>query len=99
MNPTWNEYQSLLISPTSNKSDLSILFLDACEGYMLNWETTEKIISEVVVPVKDWRELALQLEISKREMDMFAGVLNERCKGNNYWMFQIFKRKCANVFM
>ena len=35
MNPTLNEYQSLLISSTSNKADLNIL-LDACEDYMLN---------------------------------------------------------------
>ena len=79
MNPTLNEYQSLLISSTSNKADLSIL-LDACEEYMLNRNTAEKIVSEVVETVKGWRELATRLGFSKREMDMFAGVLDERCK-------------------
>ena len=79
MNPTLNEYQSLLISSASNKADLNILF-DACEDYMLNRKTAEKIISEVIETVKRWRELAVQLEISKREMGMFTGVLDERCK-------------------
>ena len=77
MNPTLSEFQSLLISATSNKASLSIL-LDACEDYMLNRSTAEKIISEVIEVVKRWRELATQLGISKREMDMFAGVLDAR---------------------
>lgn len=75
MNPTLNEYQSLLISSTSNKADLSIL-LDAYEEYMLNWNTAEKIVLEVVEAVKGWQELAVQLGLSKREMDIFKGVLN-----------------------
>ena len=77
MNPTLNEYQSLLVSSTSNKAELSIL-LDACEGYMLNRKTAEKILSEVIEAVKGWRELATRLGISKREMDVFAGVLDAR---------------------
>ena len=36
------------------------------------------IISEVIEAVKGWRELATRLSISKREMDMFSGVLDER---------------------
>ena len=77
MNPTLSEFQSLLISATSNKAGLSIL-LDACEDYMLNRNTAEKIISEVIEVVKGWRELATRLGIPKREMDMFAGVLDAR---------------------
>ena len=77
MNPTLNEYQSLLISADSNKADLSIL-PDACEDYMLNRKTAEKIILEVIDAVKNWRELAIRLGLSKREMEMFAGVLDER---------------------
>lgn len=76
MNPTLNGYQSLFISADSNKADLSIL-LDACEDYMLNRKTAENIISEVVEAVKGWRELAIRLGISKREMDIFAEVLNK----------------------
>ncbi len=79
MNPTLNEYQSLLVSSTSNKAELGIL-LDTCEDYMLNRKIAEKIISEVIEVVKGWREMATRLSISKREMDIFAGVLDERCK-------------------
>ncbi len=81
MNPTLNEYQSLLISPTSNKADLNIL-LNACENYMLNRTTAEKIISEVVETMKGWRELAIQFGISKREMDMFGSALDQRLMTN-----------------
>ena len=79
MNPTLNEYQSLLVSSTSNKAELGIL-LDTCEDYMLNRKIAEKIISEVIEVVKGWREMATRLSISKREMGIFAGVLDERCK-------------------
>lgn len=77
MNPTLNEYQSLLISSTSDKADLSVL-LDACEDYMLNRKTAEKIVSEVVEAVKEWREIAIRQGVSKREIDMFSGVLDKR---------------------
>ena len=79
MNPTLNEYQSLLISSTTNKSDLSILF-DTCEDYMLNRKIAKKIISEVIEVVKGWREMATRLGISKREMELFVGVLDVRWK-------------------
>ena len=79
MNPTLNEYQSLLVSSTSNKAELSIL-LDACEDYMLNRKIAEKIISEVIEVVKRWREIATRLSISKREMELFVGVLDVRWK-------------------
>lgn len=75
INPTLNEYQSLLISAISNKADLNIL-LDAWEDYMLNCKTAKGIILEVVEAIKGWRELAVRLGISKREMDMFSGVLD-----------------------
>ena len=77
MNPTLNEYQSLLITSTSNKADLHIL-LDACEDYMLGRKVAEGIIQEVVSTIKDWRSLAVRLGISKREMDVFASVLDGR---------------------
>jgi len=77
MNPILGEFQNLLISSTSNKADLNIL-VDAYEDYMLNKITAEKIISEVVGTMKGWREPATQLGIPKREIDMFAGVLDGR---------------------
>lgn len=77
MNPTLNEYQSLLVSSISNKANLSIL-LEACEEYMLNREVAERIISEVTVAVKGWRKIATHLNIPKREIEMFVGVLGMR---------------------
>lgn len=71
MNPTLNEQQSLLISSSSCESDLTIL-LDACEDYMLSKDMAAKIISEVVDTMKGWRQLAMRLQISKREIDLFA---------------------------
>lgn len=43
---------------------------------MLNCKTAKGIILEVVEAIKGWRELAVRLGISKREMDMFSGVLD-----------------------
>lgn len=77
MNPTLNEHQSLLISASSNLSDLNVL-LHACEEYMLNREVAEQIISEVVEVVKGWRMQAIKLGISKREMEMFSSVFDNR---------------------
>lgn len=56
------------------------ILLDAYEDYMLNRKTAEKIVSEVIEAVKGWRELVVRLGMSKREMDVFAGVLDERHK-------------------
>ena len=77
MNPTLNECQSLLITSTSNKADLRIL-LNACEDYMIGRKVAEDIIREVANAVKNWRSLAIRLGIPKREMDVFAGVLDSR---------------------
>ena len=79
MNPMLNEYQNLLVSSTSNKAELGIL-LDTCEDYMLNRKIAKKIISEVIEVVKGWREMATRLGISKREMELFVGVLDVRWK-------------------
>jgi len=80
MNPTFNEYQSLLISRSSNKADLNIL-LDACEDYMLNKTTATQIIAEVAGTVKGWKSLTATLGISQREMDMFGEVFENRIIG------------------
>ena len=71
MNPTLNEYQSLLISSSSNKADLSVL-LEACEEYMLTRATAERIVAEVTAAVRDWQKVAQRIGIAKREQDMFA---------------------------
>ena len=71
MNPTLNEYQSLLISSSSNKADLSVL-LEACEEYMLTRATAERIVAEVTTAVRDWQKVAQRIGIAKREQDMFS---------------------------
>lgn len=79
MNPTLNDHQSLLISASSNKSDLGIL-LEACEDYMLDAHEARRIITEVVNATREWRRLAVRLGASKREMDMFGGVFEREWK-------------------
>lgn len=70
MNPTLNEYQSLLINESSNKADIHVL-LDSCESYMIKREEAENIIQEVQTAVDLWENLAIQLQIPAREMAMF----------------------------
>ena len=45
---------------------------------MIVKKVAEGIIQEVVSAIKDWRSIAIRLGISKREMDMFASVLDGR---------------------
>ena len=74
MNPTTNEYQSLLITSLTNKSDLNLL-LEASEEYMIGKEEAAKIIDEVTDAVKGWRRMAANLGIAKREMELFENKL------------------------
>ena len=74
MNPTTNEYQSLLITSSTNKSDLNLL-LEASEEYMIGKEEATKIIQEVTDAVKGWRRIAAMLGIAKREMELFGNRL------------------------
>ena len=76
MNPTRNEYQSLLISAASNAADIGIL-LGACEEYMLPRNIAEQIIAEVTTAVKEWRVLAAKLGIPKRETEIFTSVFDK----------------------
>ncbi len=70
MNPTLNEYQSLLINESSNKADISVL-LDSCESYLIKKEIAANIIQEVQAAVSGWESLAVQLQIPVREMALF----------------------------
>ena len=79
MNPTLNEYQSLLINESSNKADINIL-LDSSESYMIKREEAKIIIQEVQAAVSQWESLATLLQIPAREMAMFK----ERFKLNLY---------------
>ena len=70
MNPTLNEYQSLLINESSNQADINIL-LDSSESYMIKREEAKIIIQEVQAAVSQWESLATLLQIPAREIDMF----------------------------
>ena len=70
MNPTLNEYQSLLVNESSNKADISVL-LDSCESYLIKKEIAANIIQEVQTVVSGWESLAVQLQIPVREMTLF----------------------------
>ena len=77
MNPTLNEYHSLLINSHTDKSDLNEL-LNSCEEYMLQKQSAQQIISEVLNAVKEWRLLATRLGIAKSEQERFAAVFERQ---------------------
>ncbi|MDD4645125.1 MAG: HipA domain-containing protein, partial [Bacteroidales bacterium] len=79
MNPSLNDYQSLLISATSNESDLRTL-LESSDEYMLDKELCTQIIHEVVEAVKDWKRISLQLKIPKSETDRFSTRFEKHLK-------------------
>lgn len=70
MNPTLNEYQSLLINESSNKADIRTL-LESCESYMIKKEVAENIIRQIQAAVAGWENLAVLLQIPAREVTMF----------------------------
>lgn len=70
MNPTLNEYQSLLINESSKKADIRTL-LESCESYMIKKEVAENIIRQVQAAVAGWENLAVLLQIPAREVTMF----------------------------
>ena len=76
MNPTLSEYQSLLINSSTNESNLQIL-LDSAEEYMISYNDARTIIEKVVDGVSKWRDIAVGLGISKREIDMFQHVYSK----------------------
>lgn len=75
MNPTSNEYQSLLINSSTNKSDLNLL-LESSEEYMIGKDEATKIIGEVTNAIKGWRRMAASLGIAKREMELLEQILD-----------------------
>lgn len=79
MNPTLNNYQSLLINSNTNQSDLQVL-LQSSEEYMIGKETARQIVTEVLEGIKPWRRIAARLGIVKREMDWFAQVFDRSCQ-------------------
>ncbi|WP_085537474.1 type II toxin-antitoxin system HipA family toxin [Massilibacteroides vaginae] len=71
LNPTLDTFQSLLISSSSNKSDIKQLF-KAAEEYFIENKTAARIIDEVVEAVSKWRPLAIKLQLPKSEIDYFS---------------------------
>ena len=82
MNPTLNEYQSLLINSYTNKSDLNELLV-SCEEYMLQKHIAQQIISEVLNAVQEWRLLATHLGIAKNEQERFVAVFERQIVSYN----------------
>ena len=70
MNPTNNEFQSILINASSNKADLNLLF-ESSDDYMIPQKDAETIICEVVNAVCNWKTVATRLGIAKRECSLF----------------------------
>lgn len=76
MNPTSNEYQSILVSSSSSKADLSLL-LDVSEDYMIRRTDAESIAAEVTKAVSQWRSIATKIGIQKRELAIFEDRLDK----------------------
>lgn len=77
MNPTLNNYQSLLISTNSNEANLDIL-LNASEEYMINKQKGKEIIDQVTSSLKNWQEVAIKLQIPNSSINMFSSRINEK---------------------
>jgi serine/threonine-protein kinase HipA len=78
INPTNQGYQSLLISASDNRSDLSVL-LSASEEYLIPRPEAETIILEVVQAVRSWRTIATRLGLTTRDQARFADSIDKNC--------------------
>ncbi len=72
MNPTLNDYQSLLINKDSSKADLGLL-LAASDDYMIPRSDAERIIGEVKDAMHGWRDVAARQHLAPQEVRTFAG--------------------------
>ncbi|MGM9872890.1 MAG: type II toxin-antitoxin system HipA family toxin [Muribaculaceae bacterium] len=70
LNPTDNQYLSLLINKSTNKADLNIL-LASSDEYMIRKDSAEKIVDEVKTAVKAWKSLASRLGAVGHEISRF----------------------------
>jgi serine/threonine-protein kinase HipA len=71
INPTNNEYQSLLVDVNSNEASLERL-QDACDDYYITKAKASRIIDLIKIAVKDWRKVANTLQIPESEQSRFA---------------------------
>lgn len=74
LNPTLNEYQSLLINRDSNHADIQLL-LESAEEYMIGKDEALVIINEVKSGVNKWKSIAVRLAIPRREIEFFEQVI------------------------
>ena len=77
LNPSLNEYQSLLIDANTSRADMQVL-LDAAESYMITRSEARRIIDEVRIGVQQWKTLAIRLGVARREIERFDPVLGNR---------------------
>ena len=77
LNPTFNDYQNLLISSTSNKADLHVLW-NAREEYLQDDPTAKKIINDVVTAVGNWKMYASRLSMAQREQNTLGALFDNR---------------------
>ena len=79
LNPTLNDFQTLLINSKTNEADLGIL-LDSYQEYMINRSTAENIIKKVVDSVSQWEVLARNIHVPKYEIDLFREKFSKNKK-------------------
>lgn len=72
INPGAKSHQCLLIDGYTEQSDINTL-LAASESYMLERHEASEIIEEVRSAIKDWQQIASQLQISPRLLDAYSG--------------------------
>lgn len=75
LNPTNMPVQSLLISPSTNRSSLQSV-LEASDFYLIPHHDAWGIIKEVAAAVKQWRETAKSVGIPPAEQARFAARLD-----------------------
>ena len=77
MNPTNSEFQSLLVTQSSNKADLTLL-LEASESYMIPRVEALEIIRQVTDTISTWRVKAAKIGITPSEQTLFASVFHKK---------------------
>ena len=77
LNPSDSGYQSLLITPSSSRSDLGLL-MESSEYYMIERSEAKQIIGEIKDALGYWERLASRIGISKSEIDLFRHIFSDR---------------------
>ena len=71
LNPTFEKTQALLITPYSNTSSIKEL-IESAGYYLISQEDAVGIVNEVYSSVRDWRQVARDLQISDTEQRRFS---------------------------